>query len=134
MADRFHEATIHIAAFQAVHDIPVADRSQHDEDHVADLGVGFNRRGQRRAVDARHLIIGQDKMVRIAFSPRLPDCHERLFARSKASVTHAPTRNLFVQDAAIDIVVVNDQHAQAAEIVGRSRPLCTAPLRALKAE
>ena len=94
---------------------PVPDRRQHDVDNVAQHGVGLDRRRERSAIDAGHLIVGDDHLIRIAGIVSGTQRIECLFAGRIAAVAHTPARDLLVNHAAVHGVVIDDEDAKAAQ-------------------
>ncbi len=94
-------------------------RAEHHDRRPCQLGTLQHLRGDLEAVQVRHVRVEQHQPERLSVSRRR---RERLDRRTPAvdeRRPHTPARGLRLEDAAIQRVVVDDQHAQ----IGEARPI-----------
>jgi len=72
--------------------------------------------GELQTVPARHLVIEDSELERIAGADRRVEHLQRLLGIGRAAEPHAPGREQVLEDLAVGVVVVDDQAVQALQL------------------
>ncbi len=116
LLDRLDETIINARGFQLFRIQPAAQGRQQHEPDIGQPAFGPNAARQGQAIRSRHVQIQEDDLVGIAGGASLPQLVERLGAVRRRAAAHLPGARLVLQDFAIGLVVVHDEHVQVDQV------------------
>ena len=123
LADRLDQVRRDLQLAAAIEIARLAIGRQHDHDGAAEVVAGPGELEQREAVDAGHVDVDQQEVERLAPGPRRVERGERRLGVGRERRHEAPQAQRLVEDAAIGVVVVDDQHAlPGGDVDGPGRP------------
>src|SRR6266702_1166 len=96
-------------------------RSEEAQSRSCNRTVGLDGTGERQPIHARHLHIDNRHVVRLATRHRSAQHVESMGAGFGAAIAHMPTDNVLMQNCTVDRVVIDRQHAQAAQVHALTR-------------
>ncbi len=115
LADRFVHVAQDAGAFARARIARIGGRRQHHPRHGRQRGLGGHCLGQLQPVHLRHVHVENGELERIARFGRPQRFAQGFRAAGDATHAHGPTGQLRVENLAVGLVVIHDQHAQAGQ-------------------
>jgi len=101
-----------------------ASGREHNQTDRADIRISFDRMGQRYPIHIGHVPIQESDVVGFAPCCGRVEHLQGLGAIAGTAIAHTPGDHLMVQDLAIGVVIVHNEHAQTTQVRGHGQCRC----------